>query len=57
MSTRGPAPTAGVAKKVGAGVLGGLLLIVGIWWAVRAKHTFTGPVRTVEFDEGTGVSD
>ena len=35
--------------------VGGLLLIVGVWWAVRAKHTFTGPVRTVEFDEGAGV--
>jgi amino acid transporter len=35
--------------------VGALLLIVGIWWAVRAKHTFNGPVRTVEFDEGTGV--
>ena len=30
MSTRGPAPTAGVAKKVGAGVLGGVLLIAGV---------------------------
>jgi amino acid transporter len=35
--------------------VGGLLLIVGVWWTVRAKHTFTGPVRTVEFDEGAGV--
>jgi hypothetical protein len=35
--------------------VGGLLLIVGVWWAVRAKHTFTGPVRTVEFDEAAGV--
>jgi hypothetical protein len=24
---------------------------------VRAKHTFKGPVRTVEFDEGIGVSE
>jgi amino acid transporter len=37
--------------------VGALLLIVGVWWLVRARHTFTGPVRTVEFDEGTGVSD
>jgi amino acid transporter len=35
--------------------VGALLLVVGVWWAVRAKHTFTGPVRTVEFDEGAGV--
>jgi hypothetical protein len=26
-----------------------------VWWAVRAKHTFKGPVRTVEFDEAAGV--
>jgi amino acid transporter len=35
--------------------VGALLLIVGVWWAVRAKHTFKGPIRTVEFDEGAGV--
>jgi amino acid transporter len=35
--------------------VGGLVLIVGVWWAVRAKHTFTGPVRTVEFDDAAGV--
>ena len=35
--------------------VGGLLLIVGIWWAVSAKHTFTGPVRNVAFDEAAGV--
>src|SRR3954451_24474860 len=36
--------------------VGGLLLIVGVWWAVRAKRTFKGPVRTVEFDEGAGIT-
>src|ERR1700749_5073692 len=35
--------------------VGGLLLIVGVWWAVRAKHTFEGPVRTVEFADAAGV--
>jgi hypothetical protein len=30
VSTRGPAPTAGVAKKVGAGAVGGVLLIAGV---------------------------
>ena len=35
--------------------VGALLLIDGIWWLVRARLTFTGPVRTVEFDEGAGV--
>jgi len=37
--------------------VGVVLLIVGLWWTVKAKHTFKGPVRTVEFDEGTGVSE
>jgi hypothetical protein len=31
------------------------LLIVGLWWLISARKTFTGPVRTVEFDEGAGV--
>jgi amino acid transporter len=35
--------------------VGGLFLIVGIWWLVRARHTFTGPVRNIEFDEAAGV--
>ena len=29
-------------------VTGGLLLIVGTWWLVSARHTFTGPRRTVD---------
>ena len=37
--------------------VGGLILAVGIWWLVRARHTFTGPVRNVEFEgEGLGVA-
>jgi amino acid transporter len=35
--------------------VGAVLLIVGVWWTVSAKHTFKGPVRTVEFDDGAGV--
>ena len=35
--------------------VGGLLLAVGIWWLVRARHTFTGPVRQIHFDEAAGV--
>jgi hypothetical protein len=26
-----------------------------VWWPVRARHTFKGPVRTVELDEAAGV--
>jgi amino acid transporter len=28
-------------------VMGGLTLIVAVWWIVRARHTFTGPRHTV----------
>ena len=35
--------------------VGIVLLVVGLWWTLKAKHTFKGPVRTVEFDEGAGV--
>ena len=28
-------------------MVGALLIIVGVWWAVSAKNTFTGPVKTV----------
>jgi amino acid transporter len=37
--------------------VGGVLLVVGIWWLVSARHTFKGPVRTVEFDDAAGVVD
>ncbi|MEA2291477.1 MAG: hypothetical protein QOF17_497 [Solirubrobacteraceae bacterium] len=36
-------------------MVGGLFAIVGIWWLVRAKHTFTGPIRNIEFDAAAGV--
>src|SRR3954470_6435378 len=35
--------------------VGAVLIIVGLWWVIRAKHTFKGPIRTVEFDDGAGV--
>jgi amino acid transporter len=37
--------------------VGGLLLIVGGWWLISARHTFKGPIRAVEFDEAAGVVD
>jgi amino acid transporter len=37
--------------------VGIVLLVVGLWWVLSARHTFTGPVRTVEFDEGAGIVD
>jgi amino acid transporter len=35
--------------------VGIVLLVVGVWWAVKAKHTFTGPVRNIAFDDAAGV--
>jgi amino acid transporter len=32
-----------------------LLAAVGIWWFAGAHKTFTGPVRTIEFDEAMGI--
>jgi amino acid transporter len=32
-------------------MVGGLFLIVGVWWLVSAKHKFTGPRRTIEVDD------
>ncbi len=29
----------------------GLILIVGIWWLVSARRTFTGPRRTIELSD------
>jgi amino acid transporter len=37
--------------------VGGVLLIVGLWWTLRAKHTFTGPVRNIEFDDAMAIVD
>ena len=35
--------------------MGGLILAVGIWWLVSARHSFTGPVRQIQFDDAAGV--
>jgi amino acid transporter len=32
-----------------------VILAVGAWWLISARHTFTGPVRQIEFDEGAGI--
>ena len=38
-------------------VMGGATLAVGIWWVVRARHTFTGPRHTIsELDVELGES-
>src|SRR5919112_4180911 len=35
--------------------VGIVLLVVGIWWLVSARHTFKGPVRNISFDDAAGV--
>jgi amino acid transporter len=34
-----------------------VILAVGAWWLISARHTFTGPVRQIEFDEGVGIAE
>jgi hypothetical protein len=36
-------------------MVGGLFLAVGIWWLAGANKRYTGPVRTIAFDEGMGI--
>jgi amino acid transporter len=36
-------------------MVGGMFIIVGLWWLVSAKNTFTGPVRTIEWDDAAGI--
>jgi amino acid transporter len=34
-----------------------VIAAVGIWWLVSAKNTYKGPVSTIDFDEGLGITD
>jgi amino acid transporter len=36
-------------------MVGGVIILVGLWWLLSAKNTFTGPIRTISFDEGVGI--
>jgi amino acid transporter len=36
-------------------ILGAITIAITIWWFASAKKTFTGPVRTIEFDEAMHV--
>ena len=38
-------------------IVGATVAAVAVWWRASARRTFTGPVRTVQFDAGTGVED
>ncbi|MDP9144229.1 MAG: hypothetical protein M3N43_05975 [Actinomycetota bacterium] len=35
----------------------GVVTVVGIWWLVSAKNTYKGPVGTLDFDEGLGITE
>ena len=35
----------------------GVLLIITIWWAVSARHWFTGPKHTIDLPEGVSSAD
>jgi amino acid transporter len=36
-------------------MVGGMFIVVGLWWLVSAKNTYHGPVRTIQFDAAAGV--
>ncbi len=38
-------------------LLFGLMILVAIWWVLGANKRYTGPVRTIEFDEAMRVID
>jgi amino acid transporter len=38
-------------------MVGGVFLAVGLWWVLGAKNTYKGPIRTVAFDEGMGITE
>jgi undecaprenyl pyrophosphate phosphatase UppP len=37
--------------------VGVVIIAVGLWWVLSARHTFTGPVRTVKMDDTGRVLD
>ena len=38
-------------------MVGGVFLAVGLWWMLGAKNRYTGPVQTISFDEGMGITE
>ena len=38
-------------------MVGGLFIAVGLWWVLDAKNKYKGPVRTIAFDEGMGITE
>ena len=38
-------------------VLGGLAIAIALAWVLGMKNKYTGPIRTIEFDEGMGIKE
>jgi amino acid transporter len=38
-------------------MVGGVFLAVWLWWELSAKKTYHGPVQTISFDEGMGITE
>ena len=54
----GTAASAGASVNYAPIVTIAVMLAVTIWYLVSARHTFKGPVRTIEFaDDGVTVAD
>ena len=34
-----------------------VFLALAIWWSVSASKSYKGPVSTIDFDEGLGITD
>jgi amino acid transporter len=34
-----------------------VVIAVGLWWLISARHKFTGPVRNIEFDDAVGIKE
>ena len=32
-----------------------VMLAVGLWWVLSANNHYTGPVRTIQFDDAMGI--
>jgi amino acid transporter len=38
-------------------MVGGVFLAVWLWWELGAKKRYSGPVQTISFDEGMGITE
>jgi hypothetical protein len=38
-------------------VLGGLIIAISLAWVFGMNKRYKGPIRTIEFDEGVGITE